>query len=149
MMAHGVDSSRGTSLPGARVLVAEDSPVIQTLMRALLRRLGCHAAVSQDGEQAVQLALGDQWDLILMDCMMPVSDGYTAARRIREKEAELGRVRVPSAACSASVLAADLERCQAAGMDGFISKPVDPAMLERVVAQHVKASRSAINAAMR
>lgn len=131
-------------LAGIRVLVAEDSPVIQTVMSALLRRLGCQPTVAADGDQAVRLALENDWDLILMDCMMPNTDGFAATRRIRAEEAALGRARVPIVACSASVLAADRERCQAAGMDGFIAKPVDPVKLERQMAHHL--SRGAMNA---
>ncbi|MCC6538840.1 MAG: response regulator [Bryobacterales bacterium] len=134
MTSRGGDA--GAGLAGTRVLIAEDSPVIQTLMSALLRRLGCQTTVAADGDQAVRLALEGGWDLILMDCMMPGTDGYAATRRIRQDEASNGRGRIPIVACSASVLAADRERCQAAGMDGFIAKPVDPATLERVVVQH-------------
>ncbi len=132
-----VDDRTSRSLIGTRVLLAEDSPVIQALMSALLRRLGCQTTVAADGDQAVRLALEGHWDLILMDCMMPTTDGYAATRRIRQEEAARGGARVPIVACSASVLASDRERCQEAGMDGFLAKPVDPALLEHAVARHL------------
>ncbi|MES2919740.1 MAG: ATP-binding protein [Pseudomonadota bacterium] len=105
-----------------RILVAEDNPVSQLMAVEMLKRLGCRADVVGNGEEAVQALQHLPYDLVLMDCDMPVLDGFDATRRLRQQEAP-GR-RVPVIAMTASALKGDREKCLAAGMDDFLPKPV-------------------------
>ncbi|MFZ5560271.1 MAG: ATP-binding protein [Pseudomonadota bacterium] len=105
-----------------RVLVVEDNPVSQQLAVAMLKRMGCRADVVGNGEEAVEAWRRLPYDLILMDCDMPVMNGLDATRHIRAAEAP-GQ-RIPIIAITASALAGDAERCREAGMDDFLAKPV-------------------------
>lgn len=108
-----------------RILVAEDNLVNQFVAREMLQRLGmADVAVASDGAQAVQMALASPFDLVLMDGQMPEVDGYEATRRLRG-----GGYKGPIIAVTASAMADERERCLAAGMDGYLSKPIDPAAL--------------------
>ncbi len=113
------------ALPEARVLVADDSPINQTVTRSMLEHLGLvEIDVAGDGSDALDLASSHDYDLILMDCQMPVMDGYEAARRIREREASAARSsRVPIVALSGKVMTGDRERCLDFGMDDCLAKP--------------------------
>ncbi|GEM_PF-2592993 len=110
--------------PGARILVAEDDPVNQEVARQLLATLGLEVAVVDDGAQAVARVQQDHWDLVFLDCEMPVLDGFGAARAIREAGHQL-----PLVALTANALEENIRACRAAGMDEVLTKPV---MLERV-----------------
>lgn len=113
------------------VLVVEDNPVNQLVAQGLLEGLGCISSVAANGEEAVAaLAPGHVFDLVLMDCRMPRMDGYVATAQIRAQEQG---DRIPIIAMTASALAGERDRCLAAGMDDFLTKPVDPAALTRVV----------------
>jgi PAS domain S-box-containing protein len=115
------------------VLVVEDNPVNQLVAQGLLERLGCTSAVAANGEEAVvALEPGHAYDLVLMDCRMPRMDGYTATARVRAREEGTG-TRVPIVAMTASALEGERDRCLAAGMDDFMTKPVDTASLTRLV----------------
>jgi CheY-like chemotaxis protein/HPt (histidine-containing phosphotransfer) domain-containing protein len=117
---------------GVRVLVVEDNQVNQLVATGILENLGCTADVAQDGVEAVALLTRPhEYAAVLMDCRMPRLDGFDATRAVRAQEPE-GR-RVPIIAMTASVLEGERERCLAAGMDDFLTKPVAPADLERVV----------------
>ena len=102
-----------------RVLVAEDNPVNQTVARTLLERMGLEVVLVDDGDQAVQAVHEGGFQLVLMDCRMPVCDGFEATRRIREAGQTL-----PILALTASALADDRRACLDAGMNGHIAKPV-------------------------
>lgn len=115
-----------------RVLVAEDNSVSQLLAAEVLKRLGCQVNVVGDGQEAVEAYRQLPYDLIVMDCDMPVMDGLEATRAIRALEAE-GK-HVPIVAMTASALQGDLERCLDAGMDDFMSKPVRMGHLSKIVA---------------
>ena len=112
-----------------RVLVAEDNRINQMVIRALLAKLGLTCEVAGDGQQVVDALLAcadaDRPDLILMDLQMPVLDGYGATAKIRAWEAERGLPRMPIIALTADAFAEDRVRCISAGMDDFLSKPVD------------------------
>ena len=126
----------GLPLAGLRVLVAEDNEVNQDVVAHLLARMGCGATVVDDGRAAVDaiLAAPDGFDLVLMDCQMPVLDGFAAAAEIRRVEPGLGRTRpLPILALTASAIAGDRERCLSAGMDGYVTKPIQPAELRDAV----------------
>ena len=120
----------------ARVLVAEDNALNQQVAQGLLEKLGCRVTLAHDGQQAVALARTQPFDLILMDLHMPVLDGLQAARQLRALPQ--GQT-LPIIALSAAVFDEDRQRCLEAGMNGFVPKPIDPAELERVLAQHLPA----------
>jgi signal transduction histidine kinase/ActR/RegA family two-component response regulator len=124
---------------GGHALLAEDNPVNQLVLREMLRTIGCSVDVVSDGEEAVQSVAAHHYDIVFMDCHMPRLDGYEATRRIRDAEAEaaLGR-RVPIVALTAAALAEDRDKCFAAGMDDFLSKPVNIAQLGAVVTKWVR-----------
>jgi CheY-like chemotaxis protein len=104
------------------VLVAEDNPVNQRVVQAMLTKLGYTVDLAEDGRRAVELALSRHYDVVLMDCQMPELDGFAATREIRAAGGAAGAV--PVIALTASALASDEELCRAAGMDDFLSKPV-------------------------
>ncbi len=110
-------------LSAKTVLLVEDNPALRELASRQLRRLGVEVATASDGMEAVTSAAGSNYDLILMDCQMPVMDGFEATRQIRRIE-ERGRRHTPIVALTASVLPQDREKCFAAGMDEFLTKPV-------------------------
>lgn len=107
----------------AKVLLAEDNQVNQLLATAQLSRLGCHVQVAANGNEAVMHYRAGHYDIVLMDCHMPELDGYQAATAIRGWEAKIGAVRIPIIAVTASVAEGEPERCKAAGMDDYLSKP--------------------------
>jgi len=112
---------------GLRVLVAEDNPAMQKILRALLEPAGHQLAVVSDGRDAVAMAASQTFDVILMDVMMPMMDGPTAAQRIRELGGRAGGI--PIIALTANALVGDRDRYLAAGMTDYLSKPIDVAAL--------------------
>jgi CheY-like chemotaxis protein/HPt (histidine-containing phosphotransfer) domain-containing protein len=118
-----------------RILVAEDNPVNQAMALAVLDVMGCQAEVAADGQEAVEAVARTGYDLILMDCQMPVLDGFAATAAIRRWEQAQGRPRLPIVALTANVVKGFREQCLAAGMDDYLSKPFEQeqlaAMLER------------------
>ena len=118
------DAAQPRQLIG-RVLVVEDNPINQEVMQALLGQMGLEVALADDGQQALDALMdGENAQLILTDLQMPVVDGYTAAQRIREWEAQTQQKRRPIIAFSADAYAGVRARCLAAGMDEVLSKPV-------------------------
>jgi CheY-like chemotaxis protein/HPt (histidine-containing phosphotransfer) domain-containing protein len=113
------------------VLVAEDNPVNQKVAVRTLEHLGCRADVVGDGAEAVEASLSGRYALVLMDCQMPVVDGYEATRAIRHRE-PAGR-RTPIVAMTASAMEGDRERCLAVGMDDYVAKPFRQSELEVVL----------------
>ena len=116
-----------------RVLVAEDNPTNQQVVIALLGPIGVEPNVVDDGEQAVEAWASGGFDLILMDIQMPRMDGLTATRTIRAREAELGRPRTPIIALTANAMPHQVEDYVAAGMDGFVPKPIDLSTLYKAI----------------
>jgi PAS domain S-box-containing protein len=121
-----------------RILLAEDSPVNQTVARLRLRELGCSVDIVSNGEEAVEVAAGTAYDLILMDCEMPEMDGFEATSLIRKREGDSKRV--PIVAVTAHAIAGYRERCTQAGMDGYLSKPFGRSDLIKLLAAHMPAS---------
>lgn len=121
-----------------RVLVAEDNEVNQRVVEAMLRRMGCNVVIAADGVEAVAQCADGAFDLVLMDYQMPGLDGPEAARRIRDREAERGDERVAIVALTANAGAEFQQRCQDAGMDDFVTKPMQRAELQRVVDKFAK-----------
>jgi len=109
----------------ASILVAEDNPVNQDVVRHMLNLLGCSIEIAENGELVVEAAERPGYDLIFMDCQMPRMDGFAATRLIRAREAASGQARRPIIALTANAIAGDRERCLAAGMDDYLSKPFD------------------------
>jgi CheY-like chemotaxis protein len=110
-----------------RVLVAEDNPAMQEILRALLEAGGHQLTIVTDGRDAVAMAASQTFDVILMDVMMPMMDGLTAAQRIRELGGRGGGI--PIIALTANALVGDRDRYLAAGMTDYLSKPIDVAAL--------------------
>jgi len=111
-----------------RVLVADDNEVNRMVMEAILSGLGHAVAFAEDGEQAVSLATGQHWDIVLMDLHMPHMDGLEATQAIRALP-HVQRSKVPIVALTADVFPETRERCEAAGVQDFLTKPVDTAEL--------------------
>jgi CheY-like chemotaxis protein len=103
-----------------RVLVAEDNGVNQMVALRMLERLHCNVDLAEDGAKAIEMAANHTYDLVLMDCQMPVMDGYEAARRLKAANAD----GLPIVALTANVMDADRARCFAAGMDAVLRKPI-------------------------
>jgi signal transduction histidine kinase/DNA-binding response OmpR family regulator len=121
-----------------KVLLVEDSPVNREVARGMLESLGCSVETASDGSIGVEMALSWKFDAVLMDCQMPLMDGFEATSRIRKAEAANGRDGMPIIALTANALQGDRERCLAAGMSDFISKPFTMKKLHAALA----ASRS-------
>jgi PAS domain S-box-containing protein len=135
-----VSSENVTPAPakGLAILVAEDNEINALLMRALLTKLGHRPTIANNGEAAVESwatarAAGAPYDLLLMDVQMPVMDGLEAARRIRSAETEPGDKRAPILALTANAYPEDREAALAAGMDGFLVKPLDAERLREAI----------------
>lgn len=118
----------------ARVLVAEDNAINQMLTRTLLENLGLSVTLAGDGRAAFESLRDAPPDLVLMDCQMPEWDGFTATRAIRAWEAEQGRARIPILALTAHAMPGYDQVCREAGMDDYLSKPLDEAMLASALA---------------
>ena len=119
---------------GALILVAEDNPTNQVVIRKQLEQLGFAADLAANGTEAWEALQRKPYGLLLTDCFMPEVDGYELARRVRAAERDTSR-RLPIVALTANALIGDAERCFAAGMDDFLSKPVDLRSLLRVIAR--------------
>ncbi|MHB1561517.1 MAG: response regulator, partial [Isosphaeraceae bacterium] len=118
-----------------RILIVEDHPGTQRAVQLLLRWIGCEACTVNDGWEAVLEVRKREFDLILMDVMMPVMDGLEAARRIRVERAMAGVPRI--VAMSGDATGENRETCLAAGMDGFLGKPFSADDLMRVLDETV------------
>ncbi len=116
------------------VLLVEDNPVNQRMALHMLRKSGHAAELAENGAVAVEKLSKTDYTLVLMDCSMPVMDGYEATRRIRERERETG-VHVPIIALTANAMPGDRERCLAAGMDEYLPKPVTATQLQAKIAE--------------
>jgi signal transduction histidine kinase/CheY-like chemotaxis protein/HPt (histidine-containing phosphotransfer) domain-containing protein len=106
----------------ARVLLAEDNLVNQRVAVKMLEQLGCLVDIAVDGERAIAALESATYDLVIMDCQMPVMDGFEATRAIRQREG--GNRHTPIIAMTANAMTGDRERCIEAGMDGYLTKPV-------------------------
>jgi two-component system sensor histidine kinase/response regulator len=125
---------------GLLVLVAEDNEINRTVIQALLGKLGLQTAVAHDGREAIEMAAGHAYDAIFMDCLMPGTDGFEATREIRR--GENGR-HVPIIAMTALSMPGDPERCLAAGMDDYLSKPIRTAALDEAIERWLPAGMPA------
>ncbi len=125
--------------PGrGRVLVVEDNAINQLVARGLLDRLGFVADLAGNGHEALAALERNGYAAVLMDCQMPVMDGYTATAEIRRREG--GQQHIPIIAMTAGALAGDEERCLAAGMDAYLPKPINSTQLESLLVRWVAES---------
>jgi PAS domain S-box-containing protein len=130
--------TRGSLSESARryegqVLLVEDNPVNQKVAVRFLERMGCKVRVADNGAEGVKAWQDGMFDIVLMDLQMPVMDGLTATRRIRELETSTGRKSTPIIALTANAMAGQLERCMEAGMNAFLTKPLEIAKLHEAL----------------
>ena len=128
-----VETVEAPSAPALRILVADDNVVNQTVLRRMLQKQGCDVVVVNNGAEALRAAGAGAFDLVFMDCHMPEMDGFEATRAIRAGEA--GGRRVPIVAFTADAVFDTRERCEAAGMDDCITKPVAAGALAQILAR--------------
>ncbi len=112
-----------TRYEGRRILLAEDNLVNQRVASRMLEKLGAAVDIASNGRQAVDMALAADYDMVLMDCQMPLMDGFEATRLLRASPGP--RAHVPIAAVTANAMTGDREKCLEAGMDDFLAKPID------------------------
>jgi two-component system sensor histidine kinase/response regulator len=105
------------------ILVVDDNTSNQFVARVVLEKFGYKTHIVENGEEAIKAAAAEQYQLILMDCRMPICDGYEATEAIRAMQARSGK-RVPIIGVTACAMEGDREKCLAAGMDDYITKPL-------------------------
>ena len=132
-MSGAAAASASPQLRPVSVLLVEDNTTNQLVASSMLRHLGCDVTIADDGAQALELLDEASYDVILMDCQMPVLDGYEATRRIR---ADGRHANTPIVALTAHALASDEQRCRDAGMNGYLAKPIRLADLRSVLARY-------------
>ena len=139
----------GMKSPGSerRVLVVDDNEINQVVAVESLERLGYETVVASDGQEAFDLVKSQRFAAVLMDCQMPVMDGYTASREIRKWEQARGSQRLPIVALTAHALAGERARVLEAGMDDYLSKPFQPSAIQKVLARLARASDTQVRAA--
>jgi CheY-like chemotaxis protein len=125
-----------------QVLLVEDNPINQKVAQRLLEKAGHTVVIAGNGKEAIDVLEVRPFDLVLMDISMPEMDGLEATARIREREAGRGS-RLPIVAFTAHAMVGDRERCIAAGMDAYVTKPVAPPQLFQAMADALAVTRQA------
>ena len=133
-----VPPARHTGLLRGSVLLVEDNPVNQAVAKAMLRKLGLSMRLASHGAEAVELVRGHDFDVVLMDCQMPVMDGFEATAAIRRLP-DARRAALPIVALTANAMQGDAQKCLAAGMDAFLAKPYTLALLRETLARWLPA----------
>lgn len=136
--APGVVLVAGSNYYRGTLLLVEDNAINQEVTLAMLQSFGLNASLATNGRDALDAINRQHFDLVLMDCLMPVMDGFQATRAIRAREAELGLTRMPVVALTANALSGDREKCLEAGMDDYLSKPFVHEQLNGVLARWLK-----------
>jgi signal transduction histidine kinase/ActR/RegA family two-component response regulator len=132
-VSSGTTTIKALRVDSLRVLVAEDNVVNQTVVAAMLRQLGHVPTLVTNGRAALDALAVNEFDLVLMDCNMPVMDGLEATRRLRAGGAGIRNPGIPVIALTANAMDGDREQCLAAGMSDFLSKPVTIDMLRKAI----------------
>ncbi|MDX2111151.1 MAG: response regulator [Verrucomicrobiota bacterium] len=120
----------------AHVLLVEDNLINQKVVLLVLQRLGCSYNVAMNGEEALKSMSTHRYDLVLMDCQMPVMDGYEATRQIRKRESGQTR-RIPIVALTAHAMTGDREKCIESGMDDYITKPINLQVIDELLGKYI------------
>jgi PAS domain S-box-containing protein len=120
-------------LEKTHILLVEDNPVNQKFMIYALKKYGCQVTPASDGQEALEQYRKQKFDIILMDCQMPIMDGYEATKAIRELEIKNNNTTTPIIAITANALKVDREKCLNAGMNDYISKPFTKETLEKIL----------------
>lgn len=128
------------------ILVAEDNPVNQTVIKIQLEKLGYTAHIKPDGVEALKALKNENYDLLLTDCHMPHMDGYELARAIRAEEGD-GDKRLPIVAITANILKEEADQCYAAGMDDYLTKPVEFEKLGETIQKWIEQGRPEVETA--
>jgi PAS domain S-box-containing protein len=128
---------------GNKILLVEDNPVNQRVAQRILQNLAAEVTIANNGAEALERIADSNFDAVLMDCQMPVMDGFTATRRIRELELSRGAKRLPIIALTANVMSEDREKCLAAGMDAHLGKPIEPAQVIEALSRFLRAPTTA------
>ncbi|HEU4845076.1 MAG TPA: response regulator [Burkholderiaceae bacterium] len=143
--ASGTPSATARPRKRRKVLLAEDNPVNVEVASAMLEGLGLEVCRASNGAEALQSVRTEHFDLVLMDCQMPVMDGFAATSEIRRHEQQQGRGRsLPIVAITANALQGDRESCLAAGMDDYLSKPFTQLALGQTIGRWLKLPRAAL-----
>jgi PAS domain S-box-containing protein len=121
-----------------RILLVEDNPINQKVAQAMLKKMGLRADVVANGQEAINALQTIPYNLVLMDCQMPIMDGFEATRCIRQQESMASNPRIPIIAMTAATMQGDQEKCIQAGMSDFIAKPVQKIELEKTLARWLK-----------
>lgn len=129
-MTRDPDAGRSNEI---RILVAEDDRIAQLVLEKFLEQAGYRADFVSDGQEAIDALRREAYDMVLMDCFMPNMDGFEATRLIRKEDPGTINSRIPVVAMTGLTGKDDRRRCLEAGMDGYISKPVDMAKLKPVI----------------
>ena len=132
--------------PYGKVLLVEDNPVNLLVAMRLLQLSNFECISAENGEVALEILQQQPVDLVLMDCQMPVMDGYRAARAWRKIESERGLAHLPIIAMTANAMAEDRQKCLDAGMDDYVSKPVDRKILQQTMLEWLEKSRQGLPA---
>jgi CheY-like chemotaxis protein len=117
------------------ILLAEDNTINQKLFRKLLNKAGCRVILASNGKQAVEKFIPGKFDLVMMDVQMPIMDGFEATELIRKTEK--GNARTPVIAVTAHAMTGDREKCMAAGMNDYISKPVRKSRIIEILEKYI------------
>ena len=123
-------ADRAEQYADVTILVVEDNPVNQEVALGMLDKLGFNAIAVDNGQEGLDRLEQGDISLVLMDCQMPVLDGYSATRQLRERESSNGEARLPVIALTANAMQGDTEKCLNAGMDDYLAKPFEPSRLE-------------------
>jgi len=129
----GLKNANSIKFANARIMLVEDNMINQLVAKTMLEQYGCHITPAGNGKEAVELFNRQKFDLIFMDCQMPVMDGFEATKAIRETEVKETLGKTIIVAFTANAMKGDDLACKAAGMDGYITKPVKSSDLEKVL----------------
>jgi len=143
------DTTEAQPGEGLCVLLVEDNPINRKVATRLLERQGHRVVPAENGRLAVQTLDQGKFDVILMDVQMPEMDGFAATAAIRDRESSDGATRLPIVAVTAHAMKGDRERCLAAGMDSYVTKPVHAAELFTAIEEAIDAARSTPTTAVR